>query len=372
MQFSHTAVFVISLICINFSVAFSVLAHPGHEEHDSVASSTPIAVASEAPGAQESIESPELPEVSTTAATQTETLTQPFPVEVLPNQSVFSDFVVGPGKFELELAPGQSRTVELMVTNRMGEPKRFKFEFEDTAGSVDGSSAVTLLGAERGPYTLRDFLVVPAMEFDLAHGERARIPITVSLPADAEPGGRYGSVVVSTVSRDADLKPEGNALPSSAIVSRIGTLFFVTTPGDIEREGKLASFTTKGQRSFYSKGPVDFTIAYENTGSVHVNPYGELRIRNMFGDEVGYVKLDPWFALPQSLRTREVAWDRELLIGRYTATLSLNRGYDNVIDEATVSFYVIPLKLVALVFFVLFVFIFTIRFVFGRFELKRK
>ena len=303
---------------------------------------------------------------------QTAPLAAAYTIEPLTNQTVFNDFVVGPGKFELQLAPGESKTVELTVSNRMGETKRFKFEVEDTAGSADGSSAVVLLGDERGPYTLRDYISVPALEFDLEHGQKARIPVTVSLPADAEPGGRYGSIVVSTVTRDADLDPQNGALPSSAIISRIGSLFFITTPGGIAHAGELKSFSTAGSEKFFTSGPIDFTVVYENTGSVHVNPYGEIRIQTMFGEEVGFVELSPWFALPKSLRLREISWNRELLMGRYTATLKLNRGYDNVIDEATVTFYILPWKLIAGIFLALFILIFAVRFTFGRFELKRK
>ena len=35
------------------------------------------------------------------------------------------------------------------------------------------------------------------MELEL--GERARIPVTITVPADAEPGGHYGSVFISTI-----------------------------------------------------------------------------------------------------------------------------------------------------------------------------
>lgn len=296
----------------------------------------------------------------------------PYRLDALPNETVFGDFVVGPGKFELELAPGQSQTILLTVANRMGEEKRFSIAFEDMTGSEQGETAVVLLGDERGPYTLRDYLSVPALEFDVPHAHRAQVPVTVHLPADAEPGGRYGSVVVSTISRDADLNPADGAVPSSAIISRIGTLFFITTPGTVAREGRLVSFSTVGNRALYSTGPISFSVVYENTGSVHLNPYGELRVHNMFGREVGFSALEPWFAMPQSLRTREVSWDRELLFGRYTVTLALNRGYDDVVDELQTSFWVVPWSLVAAIFGILFVVILVLRLIFSRFEVRRR
>jgi hypothetical protein len=92
----------------------------------------------------------------------------------------------------------------------------------------------------------------------------------------------------------------------------------------------------------------------------------------MFGEEVGFVELAPWFVLPQSLRLREVTWDREWLLGRYTATARINRGYDDVVDEMSVTFWVLPWKVVAGTFTVLFIIFFSFRAFFRAFEFKRK
>jgi ABC-type multidrug transport system permease subunit len=92
----------------------------------------------------------------------------------------------------------------------------------------------------------------------------------------------------------------------------------------------------------------------------------------MFGEEVGFVELEPWFVLPKSLRTRELAWDREFLFGRYTVKAKINRGYDNVIDEVSTTFWVLPWKIMLGTFATLFFIIFVIRAFFRNFEFKRK
>ena len=76
--------------------------------------------------------------------------------------------------------------------------------------------------------------------------------------------------------------------------------------------------------------------------------------------------------LPKSLRAREISWNRELLIGKYTATAHINRGYDDVIDTKTITFWVFPWKVVVPVFIGLFVIFFLIRFFAKNFEFKRK
>lgn len=296
-----------------------------------------------------------------------------YPTEGVPGGSdVIGDFVVGPGKADLTLSPGETRVVEITVTNRTGKTRRFNLTTEDAAGSNDSETAIILLGEERGPYSLKDYLSVPYASFELEHSERARIPVTVSIPSDAEPGGLYGSILVDTVAIDAVSGEVEGTVPQSAIVARIGTLFFITVAGEAERDAHLSEFATAPKQRFYQSGPIPFGILHENNGSVHVAPYGELRIRNMFGAEVGYLEIDPWFVLPQSVRLREISWDRDYLFGRYTASVSINRGYDDIVDEMSYTFWVLPWKPIAGAFAILFLIFFSIRAFFKRFEFKRK
>jgi len=287
-------------------------------------------------------------------------------------ESVIGDFVVGPGKVDVTLKPGQTKIIDVLVTNRTGVSRIFNVSTEDAEGSKDPNTPIVLLGSDRGPYSIKDYLSVPHNRFKLGHNERARIPVTISIPADAEPGGLYGSVLIDTITVDASGKDTDGMVPQSAVVARIGTLFFVTVPGEVEKNGALKEFSTIAEKKFYQGGPIAFGVLYENTGSIHLAPYGELRIKNMFDEEVGYLPLDPWFVLPQSLRLREVTWNRDALFGRYTATVSINRSYNDTIDELSFTFWVLPWKPVAGAFAGLFVIFFLIRAFFRRFEFKRK
>jgi len=310
-------------------------------------------------------------------ATTTSEIIDPEPTEQwYRSEQIFGniavgDFVVGPGRTEIEVNPGETVIQEISVTNRITEDRRFLLEVEDVSGTSDASSAVNLTAGERGPYSIRDYISFPEDSFVLKLGERARIPVTITVPPDAEPGGYYGSVLVSTV-RLSDGDGEDVNAPRSPIIARVGSLIFLTVRGDTVIEGAVTEVSMIDDKLWYESGPVDIGILYENTGSVHVNPYGELSITNMFGEEVGFVELEPWFVLPQSLRLREVSWDREFLLGRYTVTARVNRGYDDIVDEVTTTFWVLPWKIVGGLFLVLFIVIFTVRLFFRTFEFKRK
>lgn len=293
-----------------------------------------------------------------------------FSVEELGDKSVIGDFVVGPGKQEIFLEPGGTQVVEIKVTNRTGEIHTFEMKVEDFSGSRDLTSTVKLFGSERGPYSLRDYITVEQPRFTLGHAERARVLVTISIPPDAEPGGLYGSVLTQITSKTVE-GATGSA--GAAIISRIGTLFFVRVPGEVTEDGSLEEFSIgPDDRKFLAGDPVNFHILFENNGSVHLNPYGLITIKNILGDTVGEREVEPWFVLPDSLRLREVEWSRPLLVGRYTATAQINRGYDDIIDESTISFWVLPWKLILLIVAILAVLILLIYFVMSRFEIRKK
>jgi hypothetical protein len=293
-----------------------------------------------------------------------------FSIEQLSRES-YGDFVVGPGKVEVALRPGETKTIPVVITNRMGETKVFTLETEDFTGSKDPEQTVLLLGQERGPYTLRDFIIPEERSFELENGQRATVNVTISVPEDAEPGGRYGSLLVGTATEQE--QGTGGVAGGTAIVTRIGVLFFVTIPGDVVREGSLTSFDTIArQHFFFDTAPITFSLLYENTGSVHLNPYGTITITNLSGERVREFQIEPWFAMPGSVRRRDITWDTDFLIGRYVATAQINRGYGNVIDGSSIVLWVIPWKLVALVFGVLVVMIGLVRLIGSRFEIRRK
>jgi hypothetical protein len=296
-------------------------------------------------------------------------LPETYRVEQLSGDQVIGDFVVGPGKVELQIAPGQSKTVSISVSNRTGAAKLFKLEMEDAAGSQDPGTPIVLLGEQAGPYTMKDFISVADDSFVIEHNKRVQIPVTITLPINAEPGGLYGSLLVTTSS----LTPETESgAPRSAVISRIGTLFFITVPGAVERNGQVVDFSTVPNKNFYTKGPITMGVLFENTGSMHLNPYGSITVTNTFGEEVGFVEIEPWFVMPKSLRLREVAWDREMLLGRYTITAKINRGYDDVIDTQVIHIWVLPWQVMLGLFTVVFLLFIGIKFITSRFEFKRK
>lgn len=283
------------------------------------------------------------------------------------------DIILGPGKAEFRVDPGESRSQELMITNRAGGDRAFKVEVVDFKGSTEPGEVIDFSPEEKTPYSLKDYLHLEMEEFVLSHGERIRLEVSLEIPEDVEPGGLYGAVMVSASETDSGTAgaEEGKAKGQMRIISRLASLFFVRVKGEALEQGRLLEF--KALKSFYEKGPVHFSILFGNEGNVHLSPYGFIEIKNIFGKTVKKIKVDPWFVMPDSLRTREIEWSGErLLFGRYTAKLSLNRGYKNMVDYGNFSFWVIPWKIVGGVVLVLILISWFIVWIGGRFEIRKK
>lgn len=298
-----------------------------------------------------------------------------YEVQLIEDTPVKEDFVLGPGKTDLVLDPGDKTTKQLTVTNRLGKDTKFKIEIEDFAGSYDTDQTVKLFGAVEGPYSMKDYLHPEIYEFSLKHGERIILPIEIEIPEDSESGGLYASVLVSTVPSEAEAEKNKG---QTKLISRLGTLFFVRVSGDVYESGFLQDFkVSDSSKTFYEKGPIPFEIMFKNEGNIHIMPSGKIEINNFLGKKVAELEVDSYFSMPDSVRKRVVNWERENLFGFYTAHLTLDKNYQieqNESEERSVSFWVIPWKIILLAVFALYVLIFILRKILGsfKFEIKKK
>jgi hypothetical protein len=270
-----------------------------------------------------------------------------FTIKTLPGLGVTGDFALSTGKIELALNPGDSVVRNITITNRIGKDSRFKIEIEDFGPSDQEGELTKLYGNEMGPYSLKKYLVPEINEFTLKQGEQISIAIAVSIPADAPAGGLYGCALISNIPEPTP--GEGNKIQGQVgLASRLGVLFFVKINGQTVESGSLTSFNSL--KSLYTTAPVKLQYAFNNDGNIYLTPQSTITIKNMFNSTVGEVKTDPFFVLPKFERKITEEWSNKFMLGRYTATISLNRGYgDNNIDTKTISFWVVPIPVIIII-----------------------
>jgi hypothetical protein len=260
---------------------------------------------------------------------------------------------ISPPIKELAADPGQAVTFgiqlrnitkqELLVNNQINN-----FKAKDETG--DPGIIFNDQGTDR--YSLKAW-IDPVPSKLIKPQEISELPITIRIPANAEPGGHYA--VIRFSADPSDSEGQGVAFGAS-----VGTLVLLRVNGKIDESMSVASFDV-GQggrtRKFFEKGPFTFTERLNNTGTVHQRPTGYIDIFTLRGQRVATVPVNNnpvGSVLPASIRKFEQTYgrdkaDRPLRFGRFRADLNLIYGSDNTALKSTIYFWVIPYKQIALI-----------------------
>ena len=256
---------------------------------------------------------------------------------------------IRPPVLNLTADPGQNLEAKISILDVSPSPLIVSGEVNDfIAAGEDGTPKLLLEEGETSPYSLKKW-IDPLPRLTLKPKQAENFPVSIRIPADAAPGG-YFAVVRFTASAP-DIDQTGVSLSAS-----LGTLILVRVNGDAKEGLSIEEFYTSvaGSKSSLFEGiPIDFTVRVKNTGSVHEQPAGQAIITDMFGNPVGAVNinLDTRNVLPGSIRKFEAPLDsavigNRILFGRYTANLTMTYGADKKTVTESLTFWVIPWKLI--------------------------
>lgn len=284
-----------------------------------------------------------------------------------------NDFVLEPSKNEVILDAGDTVSKRISLTNRTERPVDFQIEIEDITGSDNPDDQVKLLGNEKGPYSLKDFLVPEVKYFRLNPGEKITIPIDVSLPSNIAPGGYYGAIIISADDRETKENESDGGV--AKIITRVGSIFLVRVNGETIESSHISTFKAIGPVSgLYSSHPEGFEVAIKNEGNVHLVHYGEITVKNLLGKSVASLPIDAFFSLPKATRFKEALWPKSFSIGYYTANLKIYKGYggDENFDSEKISFFILPWQIVLPIIIVITILIILINLFKKNFKVTKK
>lgn len=277
-----------------------------------------------------------------------------FLIAVLPFPAYAQEavsYTVSPTIFDITANPGQvfRSTVRIINTN--------KFELhvyvELNNFTPKGEDGVPVFAPiQKSTYGQTTFAEWIDTDHELIIGaeQTVELPLTITLPENASPGGHFAAIMIST-------KPPAGESGKTQVqtAQTISSLFFMRVTGDVKEDSVIRSFRTSSY--FLSKPEATFEIRIENKGNVHVQPQGEIKIYNMWGQERGTIPVNQQTlfgnVLPNSVRKFAFTWSSEWSIsdmGRYTAVATLAYGVDTrQFLTADTAFWIIPWKFLLLV-----------------------
>jgi hypothetical protein len=251
---------------------------------------------------------------------------------------------ISPPLIDLKVNPGQTVQTQIRLRNVTTETVVTKAQYDDfVAKGEDGQPALLLGANEQSPYSIKSWLsTIPSVR--LAPGEQRTLAVSVKVPANAGPGGHYGVVRFTAAPPEVDQS-------AVSLSASVGTLILARVSGDISEKAQVAELYAahNGHKSsLFEYGPLDVVTRIRNTGNVHFQPTGTVRVTNMFGKETASFSLNQnkGNVLPSSIRKFQNRLNKKLLFGRYTLQADVVYGSDQKIASASGSFWVIPYKLV--------------------------
>ncbi len=285
-----------------------------------------------------------------------------------------SALTISPARIELNSDPGGLVSDSFLLINEQENEQTYytsveNFEAQGESGTPNFTTSKEGLAS----------WVEVTSQITLKKGERAKIPFTVHVPKDADAGGHFAAIFLSTV-------PPSTKAGEVAVGAKVGMLVLLRVNGDVKEGGGVVSFSLKDNSHFATELPIQFMYRFSNSGNDRVNPTGEITIRNMIGVVTEHLNANPNVGnvLPNSTRRFEVTWGEEeplppsasffsrvgyearnFAFGVYSANMTLSFGAASTSSNSTL-FFVFPWHLMTVVIIAL-----ALIFFIGRSLIKR-
>lgn len=281
---------------------------------------------------------------------------------LVPSGRIFA-LSVSPSKLEISGDAGTQIKADMILLNDKDENQTFYSSYANFEAQGESGTPSFVRPHE----DLAVWMRVPDT-LTLAPFETKTIPLVITIPKDADPGGHFATVFWST-------QPVADSEHAQLSISgSLGILVLLRVNGDVTEGGTILSFGTKDSIKKYDALPVNFVYRFNNTGDDRVKPAGTIVIKNILGMTAATLdgNLNQGNVLPHSIRKFESIWAKNntdpavvetvsgffdkvsyewhnFAFGRYTANLSLVYSTKNLSDSASTTFFVFPWQLLIVI-----------------------
>jgi hypothetical protein len=258
---------------------------------------------------------------------------------------VANGFRVSPVRSEVTVDKGKNTTVTITVENPTNVATVAQPVVNDFIASDDESGTPRLILDSNVSAPKNSFkkLVGDLPKIPLGSREKKDINVKVAIPSSASAGGYYGAIRFVP----SGTEQNGNV----GLTASVGTIVLVTVPGDLKERLDLAQLSASQDgktKGFITSGDVSVLTRLNNTGDIHVRPFGRVNVKNMFGSTVASYELNDKEPrsniLPGSTRKFEDKLPKDIKwFGRYT--IQTNLGYSQGGGEliiANATFWYMP------------------------------
>ncbi len=275
---------------------------------------------------------------------------------LLLSTSFTNALTISPARLEISADPGTTVKGELTLINEEGYTKSYFSSSKNfEAQGESGTPAFTT--SDEG---LASWIhLTPSIT--LAKGQEVKVPFSITVPKDSDPGGYFAAIFFSTTPASG----KGDV----SVGAKIGSLVLLHVNGIIKEDASILGFSTNNNKFFFNSLPISFSYRFNNNGGDRINPTGYISIRNTLFLTTTKLVANPTQGnvLPGSVRKFNVTWGdntvteipinffsvvqyqwNNFALGLYSANLSLSYG-TNSSANTTKWLFVFPWQLVTVI-----------------------
>lgn len=265
---------------------------------------------------------------------------QPLPVSAAGTTA--NTLRVTPVRSDIEIKPGEKKTVPVTVTNVTGGTIVVSPIINDfIAGDERGTPALILDADKYAPtHSLKRFMQ-PLADVTIPAKQTKVIDVAIVVPVTAQAGGYFGAV------RFAPSDPDGGGQVN--LSASVASLILMTVPGPTVDKLNLTEFKTRqnSRTNWFYTEPQNIlaTVRLENKGNAQSGPFGRIAVRKgdkVVMDEVFNGNTPRDMVLPDSARRWDVPLKGIDGFGKYTVSGTFTYGQKNQTIEVEETFWIIP------------------------------
>lgn len=251
---------------------------------------------------------------------------------------------VSPARQTIQADPGSTEKTTITFFNRAeipvaGNIKVVDFIVKDNTGTpflLEGASISSKYSAAAWIKTSLDKAVIAA-------NDSVKINVTINVPENAAPGGRYAAIYFEPTgtlpnTKEFVVQKEGEQLTTSRLVGLIN----IRVNGPIKEEAAIKSFEAP---SFLEYGPVVVRAEIYNNGSYHITPRGKITLAKSNGKIIEEYTLEEKNIFPENSRVYETALGEKLMVGKFNVSLLAMYGDSNQMLSAKQVVWIFPWKI---------------------------
>jgi len=249
---------------------------------------------------------------------------------------------VSPVRSDIQVKPGESKTVQVNVTNMTNVPITVSPIQNDFISADESGSPALILDANTfaPTHSLKRFLTTIS-NVTIPANETKTIDVVIKVPAGTQAGGYFGAIRFTP----ADPADGGQV----SLSPNVASLILLTVPGPTTEKLDLTHFDIQQNgetnSTFRTGTAIGAYIRFENKGNIQEGPFGKITVKS--GSKVVYeTDFNVTEPRDQILPDGARRWTVPLLnigdFGHFTVTATLAYGQTNETIEMSKSFWVIP------------------------------